>query len=173
MAFYSHVLLALIPVALWWMCQEIQTDKTFAVNLAIDSTSLYEFMKDPRNLPKIHPKIRQVSNLQVEGQVTKFNFTESYLLINLTFPMTLEADDTNLVLHYQTASSVADVKVDLYIKKLTRPQQSTMGSARPTVSVDGRLTIKAWRILSYMTCSQLVHIWTSTLMATSAFIPGS
>ncbi|KAK0046494.1 hypothetical protein Bpfe_024142, partial [Biomphalaria pfeifferi] len=56
MASYSHVLLALIPVALWWMWQEIQTDKTFAVTLAIDSTSLYEFMKDPRNLPKIHPK---------------------------------------------------------------------------------------------------------------------
>ncbi|KAH9518426.1 hypothetical protein Btru_016797 [Bulinus truncatus] len=174
MGSYSYLVFLVLSLALWWIFQEIQIQKTFTVDLSShDPLAIFDFFKNPHNLEKVHPKLRKVSNLQVNNELTSFDFEESYPFITLSFQMTIIEDVDALVLRYQTNSSIAEVTVELQIESLTKVQQQKkhIESIQPTATVNGRLVVKGSRIINHIICGHLVQIWQNILLASSDFIP--
>uniref|UniRef100_A0A0B6ZL32 Uncharacterized protein n=1 Tax=Arion vulgaris TaxID=1028688 RepID=A0A0B6ZL32_9EUPU len=167
------VAVSLVAILVYYL-KVVISERSFTVDSTLTRGVVFDFLKTPINLVRIHPKIRKVFDIGTESSYTSFLIEEDMgsLFGRKMFPMTLStySDISNLTssIELTSKSRVAEVVVTLAISDcnntLSLTEENKMVTPCPSsATINGRITVKSIRVLNVIISRYLVSVWDTTI----------
>ncbi|CAL1535320.1 unnamed protein product [Lymnaea stagnalis] len=150
-------------VVLWWLFQNVRIERTSSLESGASRENIYDFLKNPEHLVKVHPTIVSVFNIVSDHSRVTFQFEDHLPSGTVSMHMSLVYDDEESTLLFQTNSFLANVTVRLQVSDSV-PDHSTHDSKIPsTVTIHQTVAVETWRLVSYPLSSFIAGVWESTV----------
>ncbi|BFZ02449.1 hypothetical protein BsWGS_05488 [Bradybaena similaris] len=165
--------IVLVAVLVCYLKMEVVYEQSFTVDCSPSKSVIFDFLKTPSNLERIHPRIQEVLDIQTDNSTTSFLIQEDMgvLFGSRTFPMNLTTFSLSQVtscISLDSSSIVADVTVTLSISDYDTLQPASetnplMSRDVPSATIQGRVKVKSMRILTYIITSFVLNVWQITI----------
>ncbi|CAG5120527.1 unnamed protein product [Candidula unifasciata] len=172
MLLYAAVVI-LVAILACYLNMEVISEQSFTVYCSPSKSKIFEFLKTPSNLERIHPRIQEVFDIHKHNRTTSFLILEDFgaLLGRKTIPTNLTTSCLSQLtscINLDFSSSMADVTVSLAISDYDtlRPTSATnalLPHDVPSATIHTRIQVKSMRIINYLISKVVLSLWEKTI----------